>query len=240
MLSIERIEGTIAVCEDDDGGQLRLPLHALPEGVREGDLLREEGSGWTVDREEAARRRNAASERLSKMSARTRRANLEKLLRRATEPVSASALAERFRVSRQIIVGDIALLRAGGAPVVATPRGYLLEGSGESACELYTVACRHTTLEQLLEELYLAVDQGATVVDVTVEHPVYGQITGQLQVKSRYDADRFLQTLRQSDAAPLSMLTGGIHLHTLRCPDRACFSRVQAALRGAGMLVEEL
>lgn len=83
------------------------------------------------------------------MSARTRRTNLERALQLASEPVSASTLAERFHVSRQIIVGDIALLRAGGAPVVATPRGYLLEGRGEAPERLYTIACRHTTPESL-------------------------------------------------------------------------------------------
>ncbi len=240
LLSIERIAGETALCEDDEGKRVRLPRASLPDGAGEGDLLRPVPGGWEIDREETARRRGAAAERLSRMSARTRRTNLERALRLASEPVSASTLAERFHVSRQIIVGDIALLRAGGAPVVATPRGYLLEGRGEAPERLYTIACRHTTPESLLQELYLAVDQGAAVVDVTVEHPVYGQLTGQLEVRSRYDADRFVQTLAESDAAPLSMLTGGIHLHTLRCPDRDCFERVCAALRKAEILVEEL
>lgn len=140
LLSIERIAGETALCEDDEGKRVRLPRASLPDGAGEGDLLRPVPGGWEIDREETARRRGAAAERLSRMSARTRRTNLETALQLASEPVSASTLAERFHVSRQIIVGDIALLRAGGAPVVATPRGYLLEGRGEAPERLYTIA----------------------------------------------------------------------------------------------------
>ena len=48
-------------------------------------------------------------------------------IQKSDKPVSASKLAKHFGVSRQIIVGDIALLRAAGTQIIATPRGYLLE-----------------------------------------------------------------------------------------------------------------
>ena len=67
------------------------------------------------------------------MTADRRRKDILDMLHRASAPVSASALAARLSVSRQVIVGDIALLRAAGAPVFATPRGYVLtekENSG--------------------------------------------------------------------------------------------------------------
>ena len=56
MLIVDRVEGAIAVCEGETGRQ-ELPLESLPEGVREGDCLRWDGAGWTVDREETRRRR---------------------------------------------------------------------------------------------------------------------------------------------------------------------------------------
>ena len=89
------------------------------------------------------------------------------------------------------------------------------------------------------EELNAMVDQGCTVLDVTVEHPVYGQLTGQLQISSRYDVEQFLARVQAHDAAPLSMLTGGIHLHTLRCPDEAACERACAALKAAGLLLDD-
>ena len=168
------------------------------------------------------------------MEAASRRQAILDRLRTADRPVSASALAAGLNVSRQIIVGDIALLRAGGAEISATPRGYVLPRATDGITR--TIACRHT-LAQTGQELDILVDNGCTVLDVIVEHPVYGQLTGQLQISSRYDVERFLARIRDSDAAPLSMLTGGLHLHTLCCPNEDAYTRACAALKAAGLLL---
>lgn len=168
------------------------------------------------------------------MEAASRRQAVLDRLRTADRPVSASALAAGLNVSRQIIVGDIALLRAGGAEISATPRGYVLPRATDGITR--TIACRHT-LAQTGQELDILVDNGCTVLDVIVEHPVYGQLTGQLQISSRYDVEQFLARVRDSDAAPLSMLTGGLHLHTLCCPNEDAYTRACAALKAAGLLL---
>ena len=168
------------------------------------------------------------------MEAASRRQAILDRLRTADRPVSASALAAGLNVSRQIIVGDIALLRAGGAEISATPRGYVLPRATDGITR--TIACRHT-LAQTGQELDILVDNGCTVRDVIVEHPVYGQLTGQLQISSRYDVEQFLARIRDSDAAPLSMLTGGLHLHTLCCPNEDAYTRACAALKAAGLLL---
>ena len=170
------------------------------------------------------------------MEAASRRQAILDQLRTADRPVSASALAAGLNVSRQIIVGDIALLRAGGAEISATPRGYVLPRATDGITR--TIACRHT-LAQTGQELDILVDNGCTVLDVIVEHPVYGQLTGQLQISSRYDVEQFLARIRDSDAAPLSMLTGGLHLHTLRCPNEDTYTRACAALKTAGLLLDD-
>lgn len=168
------------------------------------------------------------------MEAASRRQAILDRLRTADRPVSASALAAELNVSRQIIVGDIALLRAGGAEISATPRGYVLPRATDGITR--TIACRHA-LAQTGQELDILVDNGCTVLDVIVEHPVYGQLTGQLQISSRYDVEQFLARIRGSDAAPLSMLTGGLHLHTLCCPNEDAYTRACAALKAAGLLL---
>lgn len=170
------------------------------------------------------------------MEAASRRQAILDRLRTADRPVSASALAAGLNVSRQIIVGDIALLRAGGAEISATPRGYVLPRATDGITR--TIACRHT-LAQTGQELDILVDNGCTVLDVIVEHPVYGQLTGQLQISSRYDVEQFLARIRGSDAAPLSMLTGGLHLHTLCCPNEDAYTRACAALEAAGLLLDD-
>lgn len=170
------------------------------------------------------------------MEAASRRQAILDRLRTADRPVSASALAAGLNVSRQIIVGDIALLRAGGAEISATPRGYVLPRATDGITR--TIACRHA-LAQTGQELDILVDNGCTVLDVIVEHPVYGQLTGQLQISSRYDVEQFLVRIRDSDAAPLSMLTGGLHLHTLCCPNEDAYTRACAALKAAGLLLDD-
>ena len=167
------------------------------------------------------------------MHAEERRQTILNLLRQSARPVSAGALAERFSVSRQIIVGDVALLRAAGAEISATPRGYLIQKAPAGLTR--PVACRHDAAG-MEAELNAMVDNGCTVLDVIVEHPVYGQLTGLLQLSSRYDEQQFLA--RCSDARPLSDLTEGIHLHTLSCPDEAAWQRVLASLRQLNILVE--
>ena len=149
-------------------------------------------------------------------------------------PISASKLAQHFSVSRQIIVGDIALLRASGYAVTATPRGYLSDTANEVS---YTVPCCHTP-EQMERELQIFVDNGCVVQDVIVEHPVYGEIRGQLMLKSRFDISRFIEKCHSSDASPLSALTGGIHLHTVTAGSPDCVERAKLALKSAGFLVE--
>ena len=167
------------------------------------------------------------------MDAQERRQAIARRLEGASGPVSAAVLAREHSVSRQIIVGDIALLRAGGMDIAATPRGYVLPAP--AAGLVRTLACRHRA-DQMEEELNAMVDQGCTVLDVIVEHPVYGQLTGQLPLSSRYDVGQFLQKVSRSGARPLSALTGGVHLHTILCPDEAAWHRVRAALDQAGFL----
>ena len=163
------------------------------------------------------------------MKAEERRAVIAQTLT-ADRPISATALAGRFSVSRQIIVGDIALLRAAGLDIVATPRGYNL---GETTGLIRAVACLHTA-GQTEAELLTMVDHGCTVIDVVVDHPIYGQLTGQLSLASRYDVGQFVEKIRET--VPLSALTGGVHLHHLRCPDEEAYRRVCQELDKLGVL----
>ncbi len=173
------------------------------------------------------------------MHAEERRKQITKLLEQASGPLSASYIAAQFAVSRQIIVGDVALLRAGGLNVLATPRGYVLEPASELAeGVVYTLACRHG-LERQKEELYTIIDNGGAVLDVTVEHSVYGQICAPLHLFSRYDVDEFQDKLARSGARPLSALTDGTHLHRIHCPSQAVFERVRAALQEKGLLYDK-
>lgn len=171
------------------------------------------------------------------MHAQTRREQIEIRLRQADNALSATKLAKEFGVSRQVIVGDIALLRAAGMDIQATPRGYFLDSS-ESIGYTGTIACRHSR-EGMKEELYTIVDLGGKILDVIVDHPVYGQLAGQLQIASRYDADQFMSKLDRENAQPLARVTDGVHLHTILCPDRETFDRIVEALNKKNVIYDQ-
>ncbi len=168
------------------------------------------------------------------MTAEERRKAILETLRTSSTPCNASVLAETYGVSRQVVVTDIALLRASGTSINATPRGYVI--AREEAGIVRRIACRHNSFDTA-NELYLIVDNGGTVLDVVVEHPVYGELIGSLQLKSRYDVGQFMA--RYSQSQPLSALTGGVHLHTISCPDEETFERVCGALKEAKFLISE-
>lgn len=150
--------------------------------------------------------------------------------------LSASALAGKFGVSRQIIVGDVALMRAGGVDIVSTARGYRLQGAAPGFVRILT--CRHTG-QQLLEELYTIVDNGGAVLDIAVEHPVYGILSAPLRIFSRYDAEELFRALEEKNAAPLLTLSDGIHTHTVSCPDEQSYLRICRKLEDAGILLSD-
>ena len=168
------------------------------------------------------------------MNAAQRRKVILERLTEADAPLSASVLAGELGVSRQIVVGDVALLRASGTQIDATPRGYQLHPAARGCTGI--LACVHSTADQMREELYTVVDQGGIVVDVAVENPLYGELRGNLNLASRYDVDTFLMQARSAPESLLSRMTGGVHLHTLRCPDRASFERIRAELDRQGLL----
>ena len=174
-----------------------------------------------------------------KMDASQRRQGILEILKQNSQPVSASTIANRFAVSRQIIVGDIALLRASNVAISATPRGYILIDDSVTTNDIvHTIACRHSR-HNLTEELYTIVDNGCGLIDVIVEHAVYGQTSGQLHIFSRYDADCFLKKLAKDHASPLCDLTGGIHLHTISCQSEEAYERVLSELKAKKFLFEK-
>jgi len=166
----------------------------------------------------------------------SRRQNLLAILRRAGAPVAGADLAQRLRVSRQVVVQDVALLRARGHRILATPHGYLaLEGGGKVSS---SIAARHAGLVELEDEMATVVALGGTLVDITVEHPLYGEIRGMLMIRNHDDVRTFVARLRESGAAPLSSLTQGVHLHTIEAGSEAALAQILAALREKGYLLE--
>ena len=170
------------------------------------------------------------------MNGEERRSLIISRLGQSDLPVSAGKFAEEFSVTRQIVVADIALLRASGYSIRAERRGYVLDRQIHSG-ELRRVVVKHGAKE-LREELYAFVDNGAKILDVIVDHAIYGTISAQLNFSTRYDVDCFVEKVATTDAKPLSMLTEGLHIHTFIPPNQDAFERIIKKLTELGVYIE--
>lgn len=173
------------------------------------------------------------------MSGAKRRKFIIQQLKESKQPITGGELANKTNVSRQVIVTDIALLKTSNEPIIATNRGYLYLRE-QSSDQMYrkVIICCHSP-EQTKEELETIVDCGVTIVDVIVEHPIYGDLTGSLMLSSRYDVDQFITALSNYEASLLSVLTDGIHLHTLEADSMDKIDAACHALQEAGILYTE-
>lgn len=160
-----------------------------------------------------------------------RRTVINQKLSNSKSPISASEFAREFGVSRQVVVGDIALLRAQGQNIIATSKGYIIDTNDGRIP--FVVAVSHDS-SRTQEELNLLISLDAYIVDVIVEHPAYGEISGKLNIKTYDDIEAFMNV----SSNPLSQLTNGIHLHTILCKDENHFLEVRSALEINGFLYD--
>ena len=165
-----------------------------------------------------------------------RRKAIVNLLLSANEPISGSALAESFSISRQIIVQDISVLKGLGYEVLSTSQGYIMQKS-PLAERVFKV--RHTTAETE-DELSLIVDHGGTVVDVFVWHKVYGRIEAPLNIFSKMHIKQFSEGVRTGQSTELMHITGGYHYHTVRADNEKTLDRIEAALAERKYIVPEI
>ncbi len=166
-----------------------------------------------------------------------RREEIIRILAQSSRPVSGTELARQMGVSRQVIVQDVALLRATNKNILSTNKGYILFApqAEQEACKK-TLCVRHTT-EQVLEEFYTIVDLGGKILDVVVEHDLYGQIAVDLIIVNRSDAEEFYTKMMNSQVKPLKELTQDIHYHTIVAKDAAVMERIEQALLEKGYLL---
>lgn len=167
------------------------------------------------------------------MSGEKRRENLLKILQESEAPVSGTKLAEKFQVSRQVVVQDIALLRAKNHDIISTHKGYILKDK-ESIQRVFKV--KHSA-EKLLDELNLIVDCGGKVEDVFVYHKLYGVIRVEMNVKSRRDAQKYVDGIKGGVSVPLEQITSEYHYHTVTADSVEILEEIQKELQSQGYLV---
>ena len=168
------------------------------------------------------------------MTGSDRRQEILKNIKESDRPVSGSKLAKDYDVSRQVIVQDIALLRASGYDIISTNRGYVLEGQ---TCAERVFKVRHTD-EQLETELCTIVDLGGQVKNVMVNHKIYGHIEAELGITSRRKVKEFLADIESGKSTPLKNITSDYHYHTVTADSEETLGLIEDELRKLGFLVE--
>lgn len=166
------------------------------------------------------------------MNGETRRKEIIARLADASAPVSASKLAEELGVSRQVIVQDVALIRASGQPIASLARGYVLEKPNQ-AQRVFKV--QHSD-EDVETELNLIVDAGGIVEDVFIFHKFYGTVRAQMDIKSRYHVKQFLENIATGKSSLLKNVTSGYHYHTVTADSEETLDLIEKSLQEHGFL----
>ena len=172
------------------------------------------------------------------MTGEDRRAQIRRMLQQAQQPLTGTALARGLHVSRQVIVQDIALMRAEHLPILSTNKGYLLRPEADRPSQPKRVFfVRHTT-EQVMEEFMTVIDLGGRILDVSVEHELYGPIRADLLIENARDAAEFIERLAACRDNPLKVLTDDCHFHTVAAPSEKLLDLIEAELKARGFLEE--
>lgn len=169
------------------------------------------------------------------MKAEERRQKIIEYLTGEQEALSATYLAKLLGVSRQVIVGDVALLRAQQIDIISTPKGYIMSTALFSHQFCARIVCQHG-LAETENELQIILAHQGIITTVEVEHPIYGMITAPLNIKSQFDVTNFMKKLNHSNAELLSSLTEGLHSHLISCPSQEAFEAMCQDLEAAGIL----
>ncbi|MFR3728981.1 transcription repressor NadR [Lacrimispora sp.] len=173
------------------------------------------------------------------MDGNKRRKKIIEILNQEKGPVSGAELAKRVGVSRQVVVQDVALMRAEQEEILSTNKGYVLRRqSAQEEADCIRVFCASHTTEDTLNELYTIVDYGGRLLDVFIEHEVYGQIHVDLIINNRLDAEEFMEALKHSGDQPLKILTNGCHYHTVAADSKKNLDRIEQELKKKGYLAK--
>ena len=173
------------------------------------------------------------------MTGEERRAGILRKLQESDTPLSGTSLAKHFHVSRQIIVQDIALMRAENNGILSTNKGYLLRSSkAENTQPKRVFYVKHAT-ESVLDEFMTILELGGKILDVAVEHELYGQINVDLLIETKADAEDFHTKMICCTNQPLKVLTGGCHYHTVSAPSEKLLDLIEGELRKKGYLKTE-
>ncbi|MBP9477574.1 MAG: transcription repressor NadR [Sebaldella sp.] len=164
-----------------------------------------------------------------------RRDKIKKILEESKDALKGIELGKLFGVSRQVIVQDISILRAEGEEIIATPNGYIIFKNNGI---LKTIVCRHHGKDAIRDELETVIKYGGKILDVIVEHSIYGEVKGNLNINTKNEIKEFMKKLTDENYEPLCSITDGLHIHTIEVTNEESFQNIKNELLDKGYLVQ--
>ena len=171
------------------------------------------------------------------MNSENRRLKIIDILNQQDKPLSGTALADILEVSRQVIVQDIAILRAENKNIISTNRGYMLFRPDQNSYREY-LTVNHSQ-NHILDEFFTIVDNGGTILNTAVNHDLYGRIEADLYIANRMDAKSFVDKMIRSKDRPLSFLTSGDHYHLIETKNIETMNFIKAELKKLDYISDE-
>ena len=161
-----------------------------------------------------------------------RREQIIRQIQESKAPVSGTKLASLYNVSRQVIVQDMAVIRAATPGILSTTRGYVIQQ--DSSC-VREFKVRHES-DQTAEEMNLIVDCGGRICNNSISHRVYGRVSAEMDIRSRQDVNEFITALNNSNSSALSNATSGYHYHLVEAASEERLDLIEEQLKKAGLL----
>lgn len=168
------------------------------------------------------------------MKGEERRLEIVNILTKSNHPIKGNMLADQLGVSRQVIVQDIAILRANNYEILSTNVGYIIMKKSEFSRVFKVI---HSD-EETEKELNLYIDHGGKVEDVFVYHKAYGVVRTKMNIRTRIDVKNYIEKIQSGKSRLLKNVTSGYHYHTICADSEKVLDMIQKELQNAGFLAK--
>ena len=128
-------------------------------------------------------------------------------------------------------------MRAENHNILSTNKGYIYQAEDSRNLQPKRVFYIRHANGQVLDEFLTVIELGGKILDVAVEHEIYGQIRVDLLIETAQDAQEFYQKLLHCRDNPLMILTDGCHYHTVAAPSEKLLDLIESELREKGFLL---
>ncbi len=164
-----------------------------------------------------------------------RREKIRKDLKKSLKAIKGSEFAKKYKVSRQVIVQDIALLRAVGEQILSTAGGYIYF-SFHMDKPKRVFAVKHTTAD-ISKEISAVIRSGGTLLNVFITHPIYGDLVADMIIGDKKQMNEYVGKCEKVKFIPLMALTGEVHYHTVEASCEDNLDEIEKSLEDLGFLL---